>query len=59
MDYLSRYTFRTTKLLLDKLEFVAKYEGRSKNKELEQLVKKRIAAFEKEHGPIPIDKDAF
>lgn len=28
------------------------YEGRSKNKEIEQLIKKRIAQFESVHGPI-------
>ena len=38
--------------LLDKLGYIAKYEGRSKNKELEQMIRKRIAEFEKEHGKI-------
>ena len=51
-DNLSRYTLRIQQTLLDKLAFVAAYEGRSKNKEIEQLIKKRIAAFEREHGEI-------
>ena len=51
-DNLSRYTLRIQQTLLDKLAFVATYEGRSKNKEIEQLIKKRIAAFEREHGEI-------
>ena len=36
----------------DKLAYIAEYEGRTKNKELEQLIKKRIAEFESEHGTI-------
>ncbi|MBC8570623.1 hypothetical protein [Zongyangia hominis] len=47
-----RYTMRINWRLLDKLGFIAEYEGRSKNKEIEQLMKKRIAEFEKEHGEI-------
>lgn len=52
-DSLSRYTLRVEQALLDKLGYIAEYEGRTKNKELEQLIKKRIAAFEREHGEIP------
>ena len=36
----------------DKLFYIAEYEGRTKNKEIEQLVKKRIAEFEEIHGEI-------
>lgn len=46
------FSLRVSPTLLDKLAFVASYEGRSKNKEIEQLIKKRIADFEKEHGEI-------
>lgn len=52
-DNLPRYTLRISQNLLNKLDYIAEYEGRSKNKELEQLVKRRIAEFEKEHGTIP------
>ncbi len=55
-DTLPRYTLRVSKLLLDKLAFIAEYEGRTKNKELEQLIKKRIADFEEIHGTITLDK---
>ncbi len=55
-DYLSRYTLRVPQSLLDKLGFVAEYEGRTKNKELERLIKQRIAEFEKEHGTIQTTK---
>ena len=47
-DHLSRYTLRVEQILLDKLGYIAEYEGR----ELEQMIKKRIADFEKEHGEI-------
>ena len=51
---LSRYTLRISKQLLDKLGYIAEYEGRTKNKELEQMIKKRILDFEKENGKIEI-----
>ena len=51
-DNLTRYTLRVSQVLLDKLAYIAEYEGRTKNKELEQLIKKRIAEFELEHGTI-------
>ena len=54
-DNLPRYTLRISQNLLNKLDYIATFEGRSKNKELEQLVKRRIAEFEKEHGSIPTD----
>ena len=51
-DNLPRYTLRIPQVLLDKLGYIAEYEGRTKNKEIEQLVKKRIAEFESIHGEI-------
>ena len=58
-DNLPRYTLRISQNLLNKLDYIATFEGRSKNKELEQLIKKRIAEFEKEYGAIPneLEKD--
>lgn len=55
-DNLARYTLRVEQTLLDKLAYVADYNGRTKNREIEQLIKARIAAFEKEHGEIIIDR---
>ena len=52
-DNKSRFTLRTTPELLEKFAYIAEYEGRTKNRELEQMIKKRIADFEKEHGEIP------
>ena len=49
---LVRYTLRVSPQLLDKLDYIAEFEGRSKNKELEQMIKRRIADFEAQHGKI-------
>ena len=54
-DILPRYTLRIPQVLLDKLGYIAEYEGRTKNKEIEQLIKKRIAEFEAVHGSIQED----
>lgn len=53
-DDLPRYTLRVSQILLDKLGYIAGYEGRTKNKELEQLIKKRISEFEEIHGVIDV-----
>lgn len=54
-DSLPRYTLRISKILLKKLGYIASYEGRTKNKELEQLIKKHIIAFEEKYGKIDLD----
>ena len=54
-DNLPRYTLRISQILLDKLGYIAEYEGRTKNKEIEQLIKKRISDFEETHGDIIIE----
>ena len=51
-DNLPRYTLRISQELLDKLGYIAEYEGRTKNKAIEQLIKKRITEFEAVHGKI-------
>ena len=56
MDSKSRYTLRTDPVLLEKLGYIAEYEGRTKNRELEQMIKRRIAAFEQEHGEIHVEE---
>lgn len=54
-DSLPRYTLRVSQNILDKLAYIAEYEGRTKNKEIEQLIKKRIAEFEETHGKIELN----
>ncbi len=51
-DKLLRYTLRVDRILFQKFRFIAEYEGRSANKEIEQYLKKRVAEYEKEHGKI-------
>lgn len=43
--------------LMDKLKYIADYNGRSANKEIEQLIIKHVNNFEKENGTININKD--
>lgn len=54
-DPLPRYTMRISRERLDKIKFIAHFEGRTTNKELEQLVLKRTQEFEREHGEIVLD----
>lgn len=49
---LLRYTLRVDRLLFHKFRYIAESEGRSANKEIEQYLKKRVAEYEKEFGPI-------
>ncbi|MBQ7875458.1 MAG: Arc family DNA-binding protein [Oscillospiraceae bacterium] len=49
---MARFTLRVPQSLLDEIGYIAEYEGRTKNKEIEQLIKKRIADFKREHGEI-------
>ncbi len=51
-DKLPRYSMRIDKKLLDRLQYISKYNGRTANKQLEQMVKQLIAKFEKQHGEI-------
>lgn len=55
-DEKSRFTLRVSQELLDKFGYIAEYEGRTKNRELEKMIKDRIVSFEKEHGPIAYEK---
>lgn len=52
------YALRIPTETMDKLKYIADYNGRSANKEIEQLILKHIAAWEKENGPISFD-DGF
>ena len=56
-DNKSRFTLRIDPELLEKLGYIAEYEGRTKNRELEQLIKRRIREFEGEHGEILVQDE--
>lgn len=45
-------SIRIEQEMLDKLGFVADYEGRSVNSHVLVLIRENIRAFEAEHGPI-------
>lgn len=45
-------TIRISKEMLEKIGYVAEYEGRSVNSHVLVLVRENIAKFEKEHGII-------
>lgn len=54
---IAHYNLRVPQILLDKLGYIAEYDGRSKNKEIEFLMKNKIDEFEKEHGKIKWNYD--
>jgi len=49
-----KFTLRIESEMLKKFRFVAEYNARSANRELETLMKKHIAQFEKSHGRIEV-----
>jgi len=49
-----KFTLRTESELLKRFQFVAEYNARSANRELEVLIKKHISEFEKLHGKIEL-----
>ena len=56
-EKLLRYTLRMDRYSYQKFSYVAEYEGRSANREIEQMLKKRIEEFEKEHGEIILSEN--
>lgn len=51
---LSKFTLRVPPELLNKFQYVAEYNARSANRELESLMKEHIADFEEKHGKIEL-----
>jgi len=51
-DNKSRYTLRMDAQQLEKLQYIAEYEGRTKNGQLVYMVNRLIEEFEEKHGPI-------
>ncbi|MDE7244223.1 MAG: Arc family DNA-binding protein [Oscillospiraceae bacterium] len=52
------YALRIPTEAMDKLKYIADRHGRSANKEIERLILRHIAVWEKNHGPILFD-DGF
>ena len=55
-DKLLRYTLRMDRKLFEKFRYIADYEGRSANREIERFIKIRVKNFEDEHGAIDTSK---
>lgn len=49
------FAIRADRILLDKLKYIADYNGRSANREVEQLIQQHISQFEKLHGEISLE----
>lgn len=55
---LPHYALRIPTETMNKLKYIAGHNGRSANKEIEQLILKHIETWEKKHEPILFD-DGF
>lgn len=53
----SHLGFKMDKETHDKLFYIAQYEGRSGSGQILYLIRRCIADFEKEHGPIELPKE--
>ena len=51
-DNKSRYTLRMDAQQLEKLQYIAEYEDKTKNGQLVYMVNRLIEEFEEKHGPI-------
>ena len=51
-DNILRYTLRVNRTLFQKFRYVADYEGRSANREIEQYIKQKFKSFKEEHDKI-------
>ena len=52
---LPRYTLRIPNEYLEKIRYIADENGRSANREIEMLVKKRIDEYESSNGEIELE----
>ncbi len=52
---LPQFTIRIDPVMLKKIRYVAEYNARSANREVETLIRKHIEDFEREHGIISVD----
>lgn len=54
-----QYGLRVPEDLLDKLKYIAEYNGRSANREIEQLIRVHVAKFEHKHGEIELTPETY
>lgn len=50
----AKFTLRVDHELLEKFKYVAEYNARSANRELEMLMRNRVEKFEKQKGKIEL-----
>ncbi len=53
------YALRIPELTMDKLKYIAGYNGRSANKEIERLILAHIAAFERKFVDIVLTDEVY
>lgn len=52
-----RFTLRIPRSLLSKLAYTANFYGRTKNKEIEYIIRKYLADYERMYGIIDVEDD--
>ena len=53
------FSIRIDADLLNKIHFIAAYDGRSGNGEVIYFLQKAVAEFESQHGPVPLAPVAY
>ena len=51
-----RFSLRIEESLLDKFSYIAAYNARSTNGELQTIIKKHVDDFEAQHGAISLEQ---
>lgn len=57
MNKMPKFTLRVSITTLNKIKYMAAFNGRSKNKEIEVAIKRYIKDFERLHGNIETETD--
>ena len=55
-DY-PKFTLRVSREMLYKLSYISEFDGKTKNKEIETILRKYINEFEKQFGIISVPDD--
>lgn len=55
----ARFTMRVHPIIMNKMKYIAKQNGRSINKEIEQILKWVISDYERTNGRIKVDEEAL
>ena len=58
-DKLVRSTLRIDRQLFAKFRYVADYNGRSANREIEKMIKNSVDKFEEKHGKIVLETKEY